>query len=71
VTVKNHLVREAHYQRRDGNILDLEIPYDLIGADDFVLLNFSIPTATAPKDIGESSDDRRLGIGVISARVEC
>ena len=49
-----------------GNILEVKLPRGLKVAGEPILIEFRSLDAISPKDAGIGSDERKLGIGLVS-----
>jgi hypothetical protein len=49
--------------------LTLVVPEYLVGRDGYIWLTFTISDPRSPRELGQSSDRRRLGIGFIDLTV--
>jgi hypothetical protein len=63
IFLNNHKLARWIFTKRGKQIKEIEIPQSLFDTTQSPRLSFSIPNATQPKQVGESEDSRKLGLG--------
>ncbi len=63
VFLNNHKISRWIFRKRGKQIKEIEIPQSLLDTTQGLRISFSIPRATSPKQVGESEDTRKLGLG--------
>jgi len=63
VFFNNHKVAKWIFTKRGKQIKEIKIPQNLLNTAQSLRISFSIPNATSPKQVGESEDNRKLGLG--------
>jgi Family of unknown function (DUF6311) len=64
------LLSQQAFEQSSNSELSILIPASLIDSDGLVRLNFNLPDAVSPADLGLSDDRRELSIGLTQLRVD-
>jgi hypothetical protein len=70
VLINGRLVNQWIFDSPEETERTVRMPPDLLYYPETIEITFVIPTARSPAELGLSDDSRRLGIGLVHARID-